>query len=206
VEQSVGHAVIDHVFPLTGRGMVLVVREGFAGSIPRNGLVGVGDKRWKYSGPEFNDFMREGRSQLAVIIREAEAEAILNPGVSVRFWDEPRNSPSLVSHSPAAFGLAHHEVSLGLKLRRSIRVFLLHAAGGFVMGALGCAAVIAITYFSRAGIQWTSAIGILVAGFAPMTVLGAIFAVRDFAKLTLDEITGRPPEHLRHRVRTSRFE
>lgn len=205
MDSSVGHAIIDHVFPLTGRGTVFVLREKFAGSIPRNGHAGVGESRWKYSGPEFVDHA-DGRSQFAIIIREPEAETTLRPGTTIHFWEEPRHAPQPEVRQPGMFDLPHYEVSLGLKLRLSVRIFLAYAAIGLTLGTLGFAAIVIATYFSRTGIQWTHAVAILVAAVAPMTVVGAILGVRDFVRLTLDEVTGRPPEHLRHRVRTKRFE
>jgi TRAP-type C4-dicarboxylate transport system permease small subunit len=115
-------------------------------------------------------------------------------------------TPERAPHTPKMFDLPHYELSLSYRLRRSARIFLLFSAGGITFSVLGFATIVGVTYFSRAGIQWTSAVAIAIAGFAPMAIVGAIYGISSFVRLTLDEITGRPPEHLRKRVRTKRVE
>lgn len=58
-----GEAEIKDVFTMT-RGHVLVLKEGFRGTIHTNGIVKSDKGTATYTGPEFLDSVREGRSWL----------------------------------------------------------------------------------------------------------------------------------------------
>jgi hypothetical protein len=80
-------AEIDHIFTLTGRGTVLVLKEGFRGPIPTGGIIEGNRGTTTYSGPEFVDRISgSSKSTLAVIIDD-EAKERFTPGEWVRFYN-----------------------------------------------------------------------------------------------------------------------
>jgi len=84
-----GQAEIEQVFTLTGRGLVLVLKDGFSGTIPGNGVVQSERGRSAYSGPEFIDSPGLRKSWLGVVAKASEAARFFEPGDKVVFCEVP---------------------------------------------------------------------------------------------------------------------
>ena len=88
-EAASGQAEIEQVFTLTKLGLVLVLKNGFSGTIPRNGIVQSERGKSAYSGPEFIDSVGLRRSRLGVIAKASEAAEWFQPGDTVTFYELP---------------------------------------------------------------------------------------------------------------------
>ena len=84
-----GQAEIEQVFTVTGRSLVLVLKGGFRGTIPGNGIVQSERGRSAYSGPEFIDSVGLRRSWLGMVAKASEAAELFRPGDIVSFHDFP---------------------------------------------------------------------------------------------------------------------
>lgn len=84
-----GQAEIEQVFTVTRRGLVLVLKDGFSGTIPGNGIVQSERGKSAYSGPEFIDSVGLRRSWLGVIAIASEAAEWFQPGDTVIFYERP---------------------------------------------------------------------------------------------------------------------
>jgi len=78
-------AEIENTFALTGRGWVLVLKNGFSGTIPSSGMVESDQGITAYTGPEFVDSIAQRKAWLAVIVDE-NAKELFAKGQSVRFY------------------------------------------------------------------------------------------------------------------------
>ena len=88
-EAASGQAEIEQVFTLKGRGLVLMLKDGFNGIIPGNGVVQSERGRSAYSGPEFIDSVGLQRSWLGVVAKASEAAEFFQPGDTVTFHELP---------------------------------------------------------------------------------------------------------------------
>jgi hypothetical protein len=80
-----GEAVIEHVFRITGRGLVLMLGEHFTGNVHRPGRVESERGICPYYGP---DFIRrtDGGSSIGILVSDPRAEELFRPGDTVRFY------------------------------------------------------------------------------------------------------------------------
>ena len=86
---ATGEGEIDNLFDITRRGRVLVIRNGFRGTIRSNGVVESDRGAASYKGPEFLDGKDETGLRcawLAVIVSD-DAKELFAIGQSVRFYD-----------------------------------------------------------------------------------------------------------------------
>ena len=87
-ETVCGRASIRSAFKLSGRGIVLVLEDGFTGTIHRNGTVQGERGSSAFSDPEFCDGRDElgaRKSWLAVIARAENSAELFQPGDVVAF-------------------------------------------------------------------------------------------------------------------------
>jgi hypothetical protein len=80
-----GEAEIEDVFALAGRGQVLVLKEGFRGTIHSNGTVRSDKGTAAYIGPEHLDSVGEGKSWLGVIV-DPSVKELFARGQRVTFY------------------------------------------------------------------------------------------------------------------------
>jgi hypothetical protein len=79
-------AEVELMFSLTGRGEVLVLKNGFTGTICRNGMVESDRGKAAYTGPEFVDKV-DRISNLAIIVDGASKE-LFAAGQRVRLYGD----------------------------------------------------------------------------------------------------------------------
>jgi hypothetical protein len=81
-----GEGEIKDVFAITGRGQVLIVENGFRGTIHTNGIIKSDKGTTAYTGPEYLDStMAEGKSWLGVIV-DASVKELFPRGQRVTFY------------------------------------------------------------------------------------------------------------------------
>jgi hypothetical protein len=84
-EEMSAEGEIEEVFALAKRGQVLVLKQGFRGTIHRNGTV-KGDKGTAtYAGPEYLDSVGQGKSSVGVIV-DPSVKELFTPGQRVTFY------------------------------------------------------------------------------------------------------------------------
>ena len=83
--KMIGEAEIRDTFAISARGQVLVLEEGFFGTIPRDGIVESDAGRAAYTGPDFLDSIREGKAWVAVRI-DPSVKALFAPGQRVKLY------------------------------------------------------------------------------------------------------------------------
>ena len=66
-----------------------MLKDGFQGSIPGNGIVQSGRGKSAYSGPEFVDSIGLRRSWLGVIATDSDAAELFRRGDVVTFYELP---------------------------------------------------------------------------------------------------------------------
>ena len=86
-EAASGQAEIEQVFTVAGRGLVLMLKDGFSGTIPGNGVVQSRRGSSVYSGPEFIDSVGLRRSWLGVVVKANEAAEFFKPGDAITFYE-----------------------------------------------------------------------------------------------------------------------
>lgn len=79
-----GEAEIEDVFTMT-RGHVLILKEGFRGTIHRNGIVKSDKGTATYTGPEHLDSVSEGKSWLGVIV-DPSVKELFARGQRITFY------------------------------------------------------------------------------------------------------------------------
>jgi len=84
-EKLIGEAEIRDSFAISACGQVLVLEEGFFGTIPRDGIVESDVGRAAYTGPDFLDSIREGKACVVVMI-DPSVKALFAPGQRVKFY------------------------------------------------------------------------------------------------------------------------
>ncbi len=88
-ETASGQAEIESTFTVTGRGLALVLKDGFTGAIPKNGSIQGEHGAMAFAGPEFcdgRDAFGARKSWLAVIVRAEDAATFFRPGDVVAFF------------------------------------------------------------------------------------------------------------------------
>ena len=80
-----GQAVIETVFRITGRGLVLMLAEHFQGTVTHNGRVETERGICPYFGPDIPR-RTDGKRQVAVMVPDPRADAVFRPGDAVRFY------------------------------------------------------------------------------------------------------------------------
>ncbi len=84
-DEPTAMAEIEAVFALTNRGAVLVLCDGFSGTIPRDGTVVGSSASTSFSGPEFIDFQKQSR--VCVVVSAVGVAGRFSPGDVVRFYN-----------------------------------------------------------------------------------------------------------------------
>jgi predicted XRE-type DNA-binding protein len=82
----VGEGEIEQTFFVTGRGKVLVLRNGWTGIIPENGLIACERGTWPYVGPDHVDEVGDLRNRACVRIDAPEAQDDVEAGEPVTFF------------------------------------------------------------------------------------------------------------------------
>jgi hypothetical protein len=88
---------IESTFEATGRGLVLVLRDGFSGTILRDGTIVSQLGAANFSGPDFLD--GQGRSAVCVTVQTVHAANLFAAGDAVRFYP-PETSRAALSVTP----------------------------------------------------------------------------------------------------------
>ena len=89
---ATGQAEIESVFALTGRGVVLVLKDGFAATIDGPGIVRSDRGVSAFAGPKFVDGLApsgERKNWLAVIAQAANAAVLFRPDDVVSLFRKP---------------------------------------------------------------------------------------------------------------------
>ena len=80
-------AQIKDVFSISGRGFVLVLENGFTGTIRSGGTVSGSRGKARFKGPEFLDNTKTGEAWLGILVDIPDAKEIFRPGDTVLLFD-----------------------------------------------------------------------------------------------------------------------
>jgi hypothetical protein len=82
-----GEGEIKDLLAITARGQVLVLENGFRGTIHTNGIIKSDKGSATYTGPEYLDSIREGKPWLGVIV-DPSVKELFARGQRVTFYGQ----------------------------------------------------------------------------------------------------------------------